>query len=104
MQPAKHYLSNHEYMTNKLDYVTNAQLKKELEIQKYEILREVRVITFEAMETVKVHFEERVERHMTALLQGFRDELRVYKDGIKMFMDKLNNHESRICELESKKT
>ena len=101
--PAKLYKFNLKIMNKKLDYVTNGYLSKELEQQKYQILREVRVITFEAMETVKVHYEERAERHMTALLQGFKDEMRAYKDGLKMFMDKLNDHEGRISNIETNK-
>jgi hypothetical protein len=62
----------------------------------------VRVIIFESLETIKIYFEEQGNRHREALLQGFRDELLVYKDEVMSHKEKLDDHGSRIKLLETR--
>jgi hypothetical protein len=86
------------------DFVTKRYLKVELDKQRVDIIREVRIMMHETMESgmenMKLYYQEETNRHMTALLQGFKDEMLVYKDQFKSFMEKLNNHEQRIGALE----
>jgi len=81
--------------------LSNFVTKNDMKEQKYEILREVRVIIFESLETIKVYFEEQGNRHREALLQGFRDELLVYKDEVMSHKEKLDDHGHRIKLLEA---
>lgn len=94
-----------KYLDKKLsNFVTRKYLKVELDKQKVDIIREVRIMMHETMESgmenMKLYYQEETNRHMTALLQGFRDDLRVYNDQFKSFMEKLDNHEHRIVALE----
>jgi hypothetical protein len=86
------------------DFVTKKYLKVELDKQRVDIIREVRIMMHETMESgmenMKLYYQEETNRHMTALLQGFKDEMLVYKDQFKSFMEKLDNHEHRIGALE----
>ncbi|GEM_PF-2927767 len=81
------------------DYFTKT-LKKELGDQKHQILKETRVMIYESLETIKIYFEEQGNRHREALLQGFKDEMLVYKDQMKSYWERLDNHEHRIISLE----
>ncbi|MFA6295540.1 MAG: hypothetical protein WC666_03940 [Candidatus Paceibacterota bacterium] len=78
------------------------ELQKALDEQKSAILRETRIMIFESLETIKVYFEEQGKRHLTALSQGFRDELLVYKDEVMTHKEKLDNYGRRILALEER--
>jgi len=86
------------------DFVTKRHLKVELDKQRVDIIREVRIMMYETMESgmenMKLYYQEETNRHRIALLQGFKDEMLVYKDQFTTFMEKLNNHEHRITTLE----
>jgi hypothetical protein len=90
-----------KYLDKKL---SNFATKKDLDKCRVEIIREVKIMMHEtmdsSMENMKLYYQEEANRYTTALLQGFRDDLRVYNDQFKSFMEKLDNHEHRIVALE----
>ena len=91
-----------EIVTKKYLSQELSSFKKEL---KTEILIEVRVMMHEtmegAMENMKMFYQIETKRHMTALMQGFRDEMRIFKDAMGMINDKVEDHETRLLSLEA---
>ena len=91
------------YLDRKLD-VFDEKFDKKLSNQKIEIIREVRIMMHETMEqgmkNMRLSYEAQGQRHMDALHEGFRDQIRVFTDGMKMTNEKLDNHEQRIIKFE----
>ena len=90
-------------MLKKLDYVTNGHLAKVLEEYRIGILREVRLIAYEAMKNTEVHFDEEVKRYTGASQEEFQDKMLKYEDGLKMMVDKQIDYEDRLIQLEANK-
>lgn len=95
------------YLKNELNrFVTKTYLKSSLKEQKQDILREVRIMMYETMENsnenMKLYYQEETNRLMTALIQNYKDELRVFNDQMTTHMEKLNDHDGRISVLELK--
>ncbi len=88
-------------MLKKLDYVTSGHLAKVLEEYRIGILREVRLIAYEATKNSEVHFDEEVKRYTGASQEEFQDKMLKYEDGLKMLMEKQINCEDRIIQLEA---
>ena len=96
-------------MIKENEIVTKKYLTKELSTfrkeLKTEIMTEVRIlmheITHGAMENMKVFYLEENKRHISALIQGVREEVQVFKDAMLMMNQKLDNHENRLQVLES---
>ncbi|MDP3962302.1 MAG: hypothetical protein Q8Q03_00320 [bacterium] len=95
-------------MIKESEIVTKKYLSQELGVfrkeLKTEIITEVRVMMYEtmtgAMENMKLFYLEENKRHMTALIQGVKDEMRAYKDEMKNWTDKWDNHEVRLRVME----
>ena len=80
-----------DYLDKKLDnFVTKEDLKKELAgfriSFKTEMLNETKIIFHQVAETLmessKAYYSKEMERHMNALREGFRDDLKGYKDQV----------------------
>ena len=93
-----------DYLDKRLKgFVTKDYITNEMKKQKYDILREVRVMIYESLETIKIYFEEQGNRHREALLQGFKDEMLIYKDEVRTHREMLEDHRQRIGVLELQK-
>lgn len=84
------------------EVVTRGILKQELEkfrvSFKAEILAEVRIMIYgamaEMMESMKLYYQNETNRHLTALKEGFMDEMRIYRDeliGVRNRVELLEN-------------
>lgn len=88
------------------NFVTKDYLKSALVSLKGEILSETRSMMYEIMtvtfEGAKEYYKKESDRYMSAMRQGFVDEMLVYKDGILMIQEKVSRCENRLDLLESK--
>lgn len=75
-------------------------LRAEMKEQKFEIIREVKIMLHEALEStmdnMKAYYDERSDRYMKMVLEQFRDDLKVYKDSMGMLKEKIDDHEIRL--------
>ncbi len=87
-------------MIKEQDIVTKKFLADQLMSQKIEILEEVRAEIHSALDSatknMKAYYRRESKHQMGALLDGVRDEMRAYRDGMKMHQEKLDNHELRL--------
>ena len=67
-----------------------SSLRLGMKEQKFEIINAVRVMIFEAMETVRVYYQDQENRRMGALKEGFRDDLRFYGDQMRTLNEKVD--------------
>lgn len=94
-----------EYLKKELShFVTQEYLKKAMQEQKVEIVREIRIMMHETMESgmenMKLYYQDETQRYMKALLQGFKDEMLVYRDQMTSYWERLDQHDQRITSLE----
>lgn len=100
-----------EYLDMKLEnFVTKDSLEIILDRRfgafKIDIIKDFRAINHqmvnEIMENAKTYFSDESDKRMTALKQGFNDDLKGYRDGVATIQKKVDNHEERISGLELK--
>ena len=96
-----------DYLDKKLDnFVTKEDLKKEFTFFKGEIISEVRKMNYELVnnivENAKTYYLDETKKHMTALREGFRDDLKGYKDQVTTVSEKVEKCEERLDVLELK--
>ncbi len=88
------------------NFVTKEYLRGALISLKGEILSETRSMMYEIMtitfEGAKEYYRKESERYMSAMKQGFIDEMLVYKDGVFMIQEKVSRCENRLDLLETK--
>jgi hypothetical protein len=80
----------------KKEYVTKEYFHSELK----ELRSDMHIMLATALKASEAYHEKIMERQMGALREGFRDDVRGVMDGIKMLMEKSENHENRICKIE----
>jgi hypothetical protein len=99
----EHEIVTKTFLAKELETL-RTEIRTEMKEQKYDILREVRSMMHEtlegAMENMKAYYKVETERYMGVLQQGFKDEMLYYKDEVKVLVEKMNNHETRIGVLE----
>ena len=80
-------------------------IRLEMKEQKSDILKKVRIMMHETMmggmENMKLYYDEQMKHLTGALMEGVRDEMRIYKDSMGMFKEEIDGHEVRITALES---
>jgi hypothetical protein len=82
--------------TTQVKYITKEYFDSEIK----ELKSDIYVTLTTALKTSDAYHEKLMERHMGALQEGFLDKVAIAMDGIKMLMEKSENHEERICKIE----